>query len=50
MKAFAVTGELHGIIAFADNKEEAIEMFSSRFPEERILIVKDISDYNLENL
>ena len=49
-KVFAVTGVDHGSIVTATDKKEAIEIFQKHYDGEEILYVKDISDYNLENL
>jgi len=49
-KTYAVTGEDHGSIVEASNEEAAREIFSRHYSNERIIHVKDISDYNLENL
>jgi len=50
MKTFAVTGEIHGSIVEAESDDEAKEIFRKHYPGEVIWIVKDISNYNLENL
>jgi len=50
MKIFAVTGVHHGSIIEAENETEAKEIFQKHYKGEKILIVKDISHYNLANL
>lgn len=49
-KTYAVTGEDHGSIVQAPDEEAAKELFSKHYKGERIIHVKDISDYNLKNL
>jgi transcriptional regulator of NAD metabolism len=49
-RVYAVTGEDHGSIIEAPNEENAREAFSRYYDGENIISVKDISDYNLENL
>lgn len=50
MKTYAVTGINHGSIITCKNKREARRIFRIVYNGESILIVKDISDYPLENL
>lgn len=50
MKIFAVTGVYHGSIVCAGSKTEAKKIFRKAWDNERILTVKDISHYNLDNL
>ena len=47
---YAVTGVDHGSIVTAMNEQQAIEIFQKFYDGEEIICVKDISDYNLENL
>ena len=47
---YAVTGVYHGSIVTAMNEKEAIEIFQRVYDGEEIICVKDISNYNLENL
>lgn len=47
---YAVTGVYHGSIVTAINEKEAIEIFQRVYDGEEILCVKDITNYNLENL
>lgn len=49
-KVFAVTGVDHGSIVTAVNEEEARKIFQKHYDNEEIIVVKDISDYNLDNL
>lgn len=50
MKTFAVTGEVHGSIIECESKDQEKEIFTKHYPNEKIWIIKDISNYNLENL
>lgn len=50
MKTYAVTGVHHGSIVSAVSEEKAREIFQRHYNSEEIIAVKDISDYNLENL
>lgn len=50
MKTYAVTGVHHGSAVLAVSEEEAREIFQRHYSNEEIIAVKDISDYNLENL
>jgi hypothetical protein len=50
VNTYAVTGEHHGSIVQATTKEEAESIFQKHYNGEKILITKDISNYNLENL
>lgn len=47
---YAVTGVEHGSIITAVNEEEARKIFQKHYDNEEIIVVKDISDYNLDNL
>jgi len=47
---YAVTGVDHGSIVTAMNEQQAIEIFQKVYNGEEIICVKDISNYNLENL
>ena len=49
-KFYAVTGTLHGSIIEAINEGQARSIFHKAYNGESILIVKDISNYNLRNL
>jgi len=49
-KVYAVTGTFNGSIVFAKNEGEARRVFHKRYNGESILLVKDISNYNLSNL
>ena len=49
-RVFAVTGSIHGSIVFATSKKEASGIFRLKYPKEKILKVKDISNYNLSNI
>ena len=49
-KVYAVTGTLNGSIVFAQSEGEARRVFHKRYNGESILLVKDISNYNLSNL
>ena len=49
-KTYAVTGEDHGSIIEAPNEAAARELFIRYYNDEKIIYVKDISNYNLENL
>ena len=49
-RVYAVTGEDHGSIIEAFNEAAARETFQRYYKGENIISVKDISDYNLENL
>ena len=50
MKTYAVTGTFNGSIVVAKNEGEARRVFHKRYNGESILLVKDISTYNLSNL
>ena len=50
MKVFAVTGTYHGSIIECKSEGEARRMFHKAWNGESILLVKNISSYNLENL
>ncbi len=47
---YAVTGVDHGSIVTAMNEQQAIEIFQKVYDGEEIICVKDITNYNLENL
>lgn len=47
---YAVTGVDHGSIVTASDVKEAIDIFQKVYNGEEIICVKNISDYNLENL
>lgn len=47
---YAVTGVDHGSIITGKDKKEAIKIFKKFYNGEKIICVKDISNYNLENL
>jgi len=49
-KVYAVTGVHHGSIVTAVDEKQAIEIFQKHYNGEEIICVKDISNYNLENL
>jgi hypothetical protein len=49
-KVYAVTGTFNGSIIFAENEGQARRVFHKKYNGESILIVKDISNYNLRNL
>lgn len=49
-KAFAVTGTFHGSIIFCECEGDARRMFHKAWNGESILCVKNISNYNLQNL
>lgn len=49
-KVYAVTGTFHGSIIYARTEGEARKLFHKAWNGESILKVKNISDYNLENL
>jgi hypothetical protein len=49
-RTFAVTGVHHGSIVTAKSRKDAIRIFQKFYSGEKILLVKDISSYNLENL
>ena len=49
-KTYAVTGTFHGSIIIADSEGEARRIFHIYWSGESILLVKYISNYNLENL
>lgn len=50
MKVFAVTGTYHGSIVYVKCEGDARRAFHDAWNGETIYIVKDISNYNLENL
>lgn len=50
LKVYAVTGTYHGSIVYAYTEGEARRSFHKQYNGESILVVKDISTYNLENL
>jgi hypothetical protein len=50
MKTYAVTGTYHGSIVFAKTEGDARRLFHNQYNGESILIIKNISDYNLKNL
>lgn len=50
MKVYAVTGTFHGSIIQAKTEGDARRAFHKEWNGESILIVKDISNYNLSNL
>ena len=50
MKVFAITGTYHGSIVYASCEGEARKIFHKTYGGESILVVKDISTYNLNNL
>lgn len=50
MKIFAVTGTFHGSIIKVKSEGEARRTFHTYYNGESILVVKDISNYNLRNL
>lgn len=47
---YAVTGVNHGSIVKAIDEKQAIEIFQKVYNGEEIIYVKDISNYNLDNL
>ena len=47
---YAVTGETHGSIIEAGNKEQAKEIFKKHYKDEKIMVIKDINGYNFDNL
>jgi hypothetical protein len=49
-KVYAVTGVHHGSIIEAYSNTEARKIFKKHYNGEKILVVKDITTYNLENL
>jgi len=49
-KVYAVTGVHHGSIIEAYSTKEARKIFNKHYNGEKILVVKDITTYNLENL
>jgi outer membrane lipoprotein SlyB len=49
-KIYAVTGTLHGSIIEAINEGQARKIFHKKYNGESILLVKDISTYNVSNL
>ena len=49
-KIYAVTGTLHGSIIEAINEGQARKIFHKKYNGENILLVKDISTYNVSNL
>lgn len=50
MKIFAVTGTYHGSIIECMTEGEARRIFHNKYKGESILSVKNISNYNIENL
>jgi hypothetical protein len=50
MKVFAITGTYHGSIVYACNEGEARRIFHKSWNGESIICVKNISNYNLENI
>lgn len=50
IKVFAVTGTFHGSIIYAFSEGDARRTFHKSWNGESILIVKDITHYNLDNL
>ena len=49
-KTYAVTGTFHGSIIEAYSEGEARKIFHKHYNGESILVVKNISHYNLHNL
>ena len=49
-KVYAVTGTFNGSIVFASSEGEATRVFHKKYNGESILLVKDISTYNVSNL
>ncbi len=49
-KVYAVTGTFNGSIVFASSEGEARRVFHKKYNGESILLVKDISTYNVSNL
>lgn len=49
-KTYAVTGTFHGSIIEANSEGEARKIFHQYYNGESILYLKNISNYNLENL
>ena len=49
-KVYAITGTFNGSIILAENEGQARRIFHKKYNGESILIVKDISNYNLSNL
>lgn len=47
---YAVTGQSHGSIIEAESKEQAKEIFKKHYKDEKIMVIKDISGYNFDNL
>jgi len=50
MKVFAVTGTYHGSIIECKNEGEARRLFHKAWNGESIILVKNISSCNLDNL
>ena len=50
IKVFAVTGTFHGSIIYAFSEGDARREFHKKYNGESIITVKDISNYNLENI
>jgi hypothetical protein len=50
MKTYAVTGEHHGSVIKAPSILMAILAFKDTYPKEIIMIIKDITNCNLENI
>ena len=50
MTVFAVTGTYHGSIIECKSEGEARRLFHQAYNGESILLVKNISTYNLDNL
>lgn len=50
MKVFAVTGTFHGSIVEAKSEGDAGRAFHAAWNGESIISLRDISDYNFENL
>lgn len=47
---YAVTGVEHGSIITAIDEKEARKIFEHHYDNEKIILIKNISDYNLHNL